>query len=281
VLVNGTKAEAEDVKRKVKTQLATMGLTLNEEKTKLTHWAKPVTFLGYHIRGQLRVRGVSLKAILYLPKAKEKRRRQELRKVASYHHIPELDALWLLNAKFQGWCHYYRYANNPQPSFNRVAQQLWWYYAHYLARQHRLSIRKLVQWGKRTGHLKVVKKGPARRGTFVTQVGTKQYYLDLFPPKTVMIYTVSGTTPWTVDLKPLTPANWQRGRSALTRWTARIRSAGRCERCGKLPVWQVHHRSRLGTKRTALARIRSDRDQRSTALALCKECHYDVHHGGE
>jgi Reverse transcriptase (RNA-dependent DNA polymerase)/Group II intron, maturase-specific domain len=173
VLVNGTKAEAEAVKRQVKTHLATMGLTLNEEKTKLTHWAKPITFLGYHIRGKVRVRGVSLKAVLHLPTAKEKRVRQELRQVASAHHIPALDAMWLLNAKFQGWCHYYRYANNPQPPFNRVAQQLWWYYAHYLARQRRVNIRKLVLWGKRTGHLKRVKKGPARRGTFVTQVGSR------------------------------------------------------------------------------------------------------------
>jgi RNA-directed DNA polymerase len=37
VLCNGTKAEAQDMKEELKTLLKHMGLTLSEEKTKLTH----------------------------------------------------------------------------------------------------------------------------------------------------------------------------------------------------------------------------------------------------
>ena len=184
-----------------------------------------------------------------------------------------------LGRKFRGWCHYYRYANNPQPTFSRLAQQMWWDYAHYLARQRRLSIRQMLRWAKRAGYHKVVKKGTATRGTFVTKVGTKEYFLDLFPPKTGQFYAMQTRSDWTVDLKPVPMDNWLNGRSETTRWSALDRSEGICERCGINPVQQVHHRSRLHTKRLPRSKITSDRSQQRTAMALCKDCHLAVHQG--
>jgi len=184
-----------------------------------------------------------------------------------------------LGSKFRGWCQYYRYANNPQPTFCRLAQKMWWYCAHYLARQRRRSIRQMLRWAKRAGYHKVIHKGRGTRGTFVTKVGKKEYFLDLFPPKTGQFYTMPTRGDWTVDLKPLPMGNWLDGRSATTRWSALDRSDGICERCGERPVQQVHHRSRLHTKRTVRRKIASDRSQQRTALALCKECHLAVHQG--
>jgi hypothetical protein len=94
-----------------------MGLTLSTEKTSITHWEKPITFLGYHIRGIQRINGIQIQAILSIPKEKERTIRRELVRVAGYHHIPEIDAMLAMNAKFRGWCHYYKYANNPQEAF--------------------------------------------------------------------------------------------------------------------------------------------------------------------
>jgi len=279
LLVNGTKAQAAAVKDNLKTQLATIGLELNEEKTTLTHWSKPVAFLGYHLQGRLRARGVSLKAILRIPRKKEPHLRQELLRVAQPHHIPELDLMMVLGSKFRGWCHYYRYANNPQPTFSRLAQQMWWYYAHYLARQRRLSIRQMLRWAKRAGYYKVVHKGTAKRGTCVTKVGKKDYVLDLFPPKTGQFYAMPTPGSWNVDLRPVPMDNWLDGRSATTRWSALSRSEGVCERCGAHPAQQIHPRSRMHTKRTLRSKIVSDRSQQRTAMALCKECHLAVHQG--
>jgi len=42
---------------------------------------------------------------------------------------------------------------------------------------------------------------------------------------------------------------------------------------------QVHHKNRMKAKRTWLAKVASDRDQREQAKALCKECHLEEHHG--
>jgi hypothetical protein len=53
VLCNGTKAEAHAIKEELKEVLRTMGLTLSEDKTKVTHITEGFTFLGYRI-----IRGV-------------------------------------------------------------------------------------------------------------------------------------------------------------------------------------------------------------------------------
>src|SRR5262249_1943970 len=50
VLCNGTKAEAQAMKEELKELLSNMGLTLSEEKTKITHITEGFTFLGYGIK---------------------------------------------------------------------------------------------------------------------------------------------------------------------------------------------------------------------------------------
>ena len=178
ILVNGTKEEAIDYKNKVEVHLAAMGLTLSEEKTSITHWEKPITFLGYHIHGKLRAKGVQIRAVLSIPKEKERAVRRELVRVAGYHHIPEADAMLSMNAKFRGWCNYYKYANSPQAVFSRVSQKMWWFYAHFLARKHRSSIRKLLKRAKKNGSDRVITKGTSKRRTFTIELGKgKRIYL--------------------------------------------------------------------------------------------------------
>ena len=279
ILVNGTEAEAKDYYHKVADQLTSMGLTLSVEKTRMTHWSKPIAFLGYHIQGRLKPHGVQIQAMLSIPHEKERLIRRELLKVASAHHIPELDAMLAMNAKFRGWCNYYKYANNPQVVFSRVAQKTWWFFAHFLARNRRCSIKSLLTWAETTGKSKKVKKGDSTRGTFTLHVGKREIYLDIFPPKTGTIVTVSNKESWAVDLKPVNPRDWQQGRSTATKLSALARSAGRCEGCGANSAIHIHHKNRLSTKRTMLAKVASDRDQREQALALCKVCHLEAHHG--
>jgi len=268
------------VKSTVEGHLGAMGLTLSEEKTKVTHWSKPIVFLGYSIHGALRAQGVQIKAILSIPKEKERLIRRELLHSASHHHIPELDAMILMNAKFRGWCHYDKYANNPTSTFQRVIAKMWWFYAHFRARKQKQSCKQLLTRATQTGNLNVVKKGNDQRQTFTIKVGKREYYVDICPPKTAHIHAVAHKEPWTVDLKPVNHTNWSNGRSAATRLTALARSEGPCERCKEHPAQDVHHKNRTSTKRTRRAKIASDKDQQQQALALCKECHLEVFHHG-
>ena len=278
ILVNGTREEAEATREQVKQFLEGIGLELSAEKTKLTHWDEKVLFLGYNIQGKLKTRGNQLHAILSIPSERERRIRRETLRIARYHHIPELDAMLSINAMYRGWCNYYRYANAPQKIFNRVGQKVWWYYAHFLARRGRMSMRQMLIRARKAGRFKVVGKEGRQRQTFTMQSGKKEYCLNIFPPRTRSIHQVVDKD-WKVDLKPVNIQTWQSGHSAQTTLTALNRSEGLCERCGANPAQGAHHKVRMKSKKTLRAKVQSDKDQRERAQALCKECHLESHHG--
>lgn len=278
ILVVGGKQEAETIKQQVKEKLSSMGLKLSDEKTKVTHWHHPVRFLGYDIRGELRDKGVGLYAVLTIPHEKVHKAEETLEQRSSYYHIPELDVITGMNTVFRGWCNYYRYANNATRVFGTLAHKMWWDYAHYLARKQESSIKKMITRELKAGRLGNIQKGARNKITFSRIVGQKRWTLNNYPPPKASIKHVTGKQNWEVDLQPLQPLNWQSGRSLATRIEAMERACGVCERCHDRPVAHVHHTVPLRGK-TFLARVMSDRDQRSTAIALCGECHLRVHGG--
>jgi RNA-directed DNA polymerase len=279
ILVYGTKQEALDIKRKVAEKLLGMNLRLSEEKTKVTHWDEPVRFLGYEIRGIPKRHGVGIWARLSIPQDRFARILAAIRENCGFHQIPEADLMQQVGAQFRGWCNYYRYATSPQGTFSRLASETWWAYAHYLARKHRCSIRKLLQSKTRAGGYEVVAAKGRRRKTFRLRIGDRDLFLDILAPKTASIHQVSCHQNWTVDLMPLKPTNWQSGRSLATRLAALDRANGVCERCHEKPVATVHHTATLRRKRSLIARVKSDQSQHTTAIALCETCHLQTHQG--
>jgi retron-type reverse transcriptase len=278
VMVAGIKEETEAARRRIKDKLSSIGLSLSECKTQITHWSRPVRFLGYEIRGEMRNRGVGIRAVLGIPQEKVQKAREAIEKVCSYHNIPEADLIAQVSSMFRGWCNYYRYANSPQPVFGRLSKDAWWAFAHYLARKHRASIAATLRREKLAKRLVVVKHNGRRKQTFQTRVGDRTLTLNIIPPKTGSIQAIHNKQDWTVDLKPIKILNWQSGRSFTTRLAALDRANGVCERCKANPVKHVHHRVPVRS-RTFLARVMSDQSQKETAIALCEECHLEVHGG--
>jgi group II intron reverse transcriptase/maturase len=278
ILVQGKKQEAQTIKNGVREKLQEMGLALSEEKTKLTHWRYPVRFLGYQFHGKPTRKGTSIKPILSIPHEKLKRIKEDLEAISGYHNIPEIDALTQMSAMFRGWCNYYRFTTAPQAIFNNLASHTWWCYAHYMARKHKLSIAKMLRQEEQAGRHGLARKNGRNRTTFQIPVENRTVMLDLFPPKTGYLIRLATTGDWTVDLKPVNPSNWQRGRSLATRMAALERAKGICERCGENPVAHVHHTVPVRGK-TFLARVMSDSAQRYTAEALCQKCHLEKHGG--
>lgn len=279
ILINGTRKEAEEIKEKTKQKLQEMGLTLSEEKTKITNWRNTINFLGYEIKGRIRKSKKTHTAKLRIPKMKLKRTMEEIKEISKYHHIPEADILTQISAMYRGWCNYYKYAHAPQKVFSQIASKAWWSYAHYLARKQRSSIKDTVKRERKAGRLSTVEKNGRKKHVFSTKIDKRTIILDTFPPKTEKIYNLKNKGDWTVDLKPIKPKDWQNGRSLATRLRALERANGTCEKCGKSPVEDVHHTIPLRKKRSFLAKIMSDKAQVETALALCKECHIEVHGG--
>jgi group II intron reverse transcriptase/maturase len=278
VLVAGAKLEAEAIKLKIKEKLSEIGMKLSEEKTKLTHWRDTVSFLGYEIRGDLKRRGVGIRAILSIPRKKVRKIQDDLEQISSYYHIPEADLIKQMSDKYRGWCNYYRYANSPQPVFNTLASFTWWRYAHFKAKKHKKSIKAMIKAERKAQRLGRIERNGRERDTFQIKLEKKTLILDIFPPKTQQIRSILNKQDWESDLQPLTPMSWQSGRSLATRLAALDRANGICERCHERPVAHVHHTVPLKGK-SFLARVNSDRDQQYTARALCEECHLEAHGG--
>jgi group II intron reverse transcriptase/maturase len=272
VLVNGSKEEAEAVKIRVKDKLHSMGLELSQEKTKLTHWRRPVTFLGYNIQGGMRDKGVQIKAIFSIPYEKYRRIREEIQRVCGWHHAPEADVMARVSLMYRGWANYYRFASGPQRMFGRLSYYAWWQFAHYLTRKHQSSIAQVIRRAKRAGRLRTITVQGRRLQTFSMTVGDQRLILNIVPPKTGSIWCVPKPASWDVDQMPPPIIGWAKGRSLQTRLTAVGRADGLCEGCGRRPVFQVHHPRPMRGK-TFRARVASDEAQRHTGIALCRECH--------
>src|SRR5881409_1883853 len=69
VLCNGTKAETQAMKKELGEFLSTMGLTLSEEKTKVTHITEGFDFLGYRVIRRRGTKGNMVPKVLVPKKA--------------------------------------------------------------------------------------------------------------------------------------------------------------------------------------------------------------------
>ena len=70
VLSNGTKAEAQAIKEELGEFLSTMGLTLSEAKTKVTHITEGFEFLGYRVIRSIGTKGKMVPKVLIPEEAK-------------------------------------------------------------------------------------------------------------------------------------------------------------------------------------------------------------------
>jgi RNA-directed DNA polymerase len=88
VLCNGTKAEARAMKEELKELLNTMGLTLSEEKTKVTHITEGFDFLGYRVIRSIGTKGKMVPKVL-VPKETMDRFRTKVREMLAPHTAKE------------------------------------------------------------------------------------------------------------------------------------------------------------------------------------------------
>lgn len=257
-----------------------MGLTLSEAKTQVSHWRKPIVFLGSSIPGALSAQGVHSTALLSIPTDKARLRRRELLHLASHPHIPALDALLRMHATCRGWCHSDTEANHPTSTLQRVSANRWGFDAHGLARKPPQRCQQRLTRATHPGKRNVVHKGNDHRQPCTITVGQREDALDRCPPKTAHIHAVAPKETWMVALKPVNHTTGSNGRSAATRLTALARREGPCARCQEPPAQDVPHNNRLSTTRTRRATMASDKDQPPQALARCHACHLEVFQHG-
>lgn len=145
VLCHMSKAEATALKERMAHWLhKTLGLTLNQDKTLVTHWRERLRFLGYHLQGRHDSRGTQWLHLSVPPDAMREVVGR-VQQATAYPQAPEYDVFTNVNAIARGWTNYYRFAHNSTTVAGKVATVVFWRIAHYLGKKHRHSLRKVLR----------------------------------------------------------------------------------------------------------------------------------------
>ena len=154
VLCNGTKAEAQAMKEELRRLLSTMGLTLSEEKTKITHITEGFDFLGYRIIRAVGQRGTMTPKFL-IPEKAIKRFQHTMREILAKSTTNESVAskIRAANALTRGWCQYYCTTSSPSAMFNKLSYELFWNMAHWLGKKYKINMPEVMHRFRKDGSL--------------------------------------------------------------------------------------------------------------------------------
>lgn len=141
VLCNGRKEEALQMKEELRNVLNQMGLTLSEEKTKVTHITEGFDFLGYRVIRSIGTKGKMIPKVV-IPERAIKRFCHNIRRILAPNstHESAMAKILATNRFIRGWCEYYRCTNSPGVIFNQVRPEVFWGMAHWLGRKYKLSM---------------------------------------------------------------------------------------------------------------------------------------------
>ncbi len=151
VIVKGTKAQAEAIKDECREVLEDkLKLTLNVEKTHITHVNDGFVFLGHRIIRKRNRKG-EMRISTSIPKDKARNFIAKLTKELSGNYSKsKIDMVELINRKLKGWSHFYQFTDNTAMVYNKLDRVVFWKLAHWLARKYRCSIKSIMRkWCKR------------------------------------------------------------------------------------------------------------------------------------
>lgn len=279
VLCHMSKAEATALKERMAHWLhKTLGLTLNQDKTLVTHWRERLRFLGYHLQGRHDSRGTQWLHLSVPPDAMREVVGR-VQQATAYPQAPEYDVFTNVNAIARGWTNYYRFAHNSTTVAGKVATVVFWRIAHYLGKKHRHSLRKVLRRhyarDPKTGCKALfVHKPDGKKGN------DNRYFLWHKRPQRLSVLAWDAAS--VIAEKPLLNTSWATGHSLSRRAEALEASQNRCEGCGRSdgPLF-LHHSNRLRNAkwvRKGYGNIaQSGYDQQGKIL--CQSCHLEHHHG--
>ena len=151
VIVKGSKAQAEAIREECQVFLeGTLKLTLNMEKTHVTHVNDGFTFLGHRIIRKRGPRG-TMRAVTTIPKDKFRNFAHKLvKELSGNYSVNKIDMVESLNRKLAGWANFYQFTDYTAVMYGKLDRIVFWKLARWLARKYRTSIKSLMrQWVRR------------------------------------------------------------------------------------------------------------------------------------
>jgi group II intron reverse transcriptase/maturase len=279
ILCNTSKEEARQLKASMAAWLhETLGLTLNQDKTLVTHWTKQLRFLGYHLQGRANRNGTHW-LYLSIPKTAVREVVAKVERATAYSQAPAYDVFVNVNRVVRGWTNYYRYAHNNNAVGGKLSMVVYWRTVHYLAKKHRRSIARIMrkQYGRdlKTGCLALFVHKPG-----VSPSPKTRYFLWHKTPHRLTFASAGAAS--VKDRQAYVDLGWVRGHSLHKRLETRAQARLTCACCGATGVTLfVHHPNRLRkakrVKKGARHVAASGLEQQT--VLLCRACHLGYHHG--
>ena len=150
MIVKGTKAQAEAIRDECREILEDkLKLTLNMEKTHVTHVNDGFVFLGHRIIRKRNRKG-EMRISSSIPNVKAKNFIAKLTKeLSSNYSMSKIDMVDKINRKLKGWSNFYRYTDYTAMVYNKVDRVIFWKLGHWLARKYRCSMKSIMRrWCK-------------------------------------------------------------------------------------------------------------------------------------
>jgi group II intron reverse transcriptase/maturase len=145
VIVKGNKRHAESIREHIRQFLEEdLLLTMNMEKTHITHVDDGFVFLGHRI---IRKRGPqgTMRPVTTIPKEKirafARSIADELSRDNSENKIAMLERL---NRRLAGWANFYRFTDYTSYVYRRIDRVVFWKFGHWMARKYRTSVKSLI-----------------------------------------------------------------------------------------------------------------------------------------
>ncbi len=165
LVVKGTKAHAETVHAACRDFLeGKLKLTLNMEKTHITHVDDGFVFLGHRI---IRKRGPRdrMRPVTTIPWEKYRGFAEKLvKQLSSNYSRNRIDLVESLNRQLVGWATFYQYTDYTATLFSKLDRTLFWKLGYWLARKYRRGFRSLMR-----DYIKAPEQGRAKTWVFQGQ----------------------------------------------------------------------------------------------------------------
>ena len=146
VIVKGTKSQARVVREQCRQFLEDeLRLTLNMEKSHVTHINDGFVFLGHRIIRKRGPRGTR-RVVTTIPKDSFNRFAAKLiKELSGDYSTNKIDQVERLSRQLAGWANFYQFTDYTATVYSKLDSIIFWKFAHWLARKYRASIKSLMR----------------------------------------------------------------------------------------------------------------------------------------
>ncbi len=146
LIVKGKKAHARAIREECRAFLEDeLKLTLNMDKTHITHVNDGFIFLGHRIIRKPGPKG-TMRPVTTIPKDKFRNFAARLvKELSGNYSVNKIDMVESLNRRLAGWSNFYQFTDYTATMYRKLDHIVFWKLAHWLARKYRCSIKKLMR----------------------------------------------------------------------------------------------------------------------------------------